>query len=813
MKKLIACSLILLLLTACAKPAAAPEEPNLPVVTEPVETPEPETKPEEPAEDLFVFTRENLPKLDGSTSMVPLGQALAAALLGESQSDVESLIDFHRTTESFRYLMRGESDLLLVAEPSQVVFDEMEQAGFAYEMEPIAKEALVFIVNSDNPIDSLTVEQLRDIYSGQITNWSQVGGSDVDIVPFQRNKTSGSQVLMDKLVMGELEMMQAPQEWIPGEMDTLMQGVRGYEDSAAAIGYSVYYYAEDMRMAEGMKILSVEGVEPTDETIFADEYPLINPYFAVIDAETEADSPTRILFDWIRSSDGQMVLESQGYVPVGTAGELENPVYMDVSGLTGFEQPMEIFTRRSEERMEDLLPGDYGLLRPYVGSRAAFDMTIYGSSGIYNGYKGLIDETGAIVVDPVYTDVSVLYDWNTDAALPIYCLSKEAWIDSDWGGYMGQTYGFCSLDGTVAEPCIYEQVTCSNGYIVAMVDASDGLFRIFDGRGDLLLDTADWPQRPEIYLEMGAGIVDVSEHLLVISVVLDAESWDVARWLYDWDGNRLSAQYDYISLHGEAPYVCGTWDSSISGYIDAHGKPVAIHDGASAGVFYDGQALVTIDGTYHVMDPEGNILWSPSVGSMSYEYSGGQLYYCRSSDADSFKMEYYDRNFRQMYPDTDYVRHIHGNLFLIWNHGICTLTDGNHFIELGELSPVMNYYSQVSGNLVLLTHYLDQKQEYWLLDQQLNLLSHGEAEGISLELREDWLTGEAVAVWCDVGGYASYPYVYHAVDYPGAPKLADVNVLGIYNGWYMVEDEFTAGYMDENGTWLFRVNLMTDMTD
>ena len=62
MKKLIACLLILLLLTACAKPAAAPEEPNLPVVTEPVESPE--SKPEEPAEDLFVFTRENLPKLD-----------------------------------------------------------------------------------------------------------------------------------------------------------------------------------------------------------------------------------------------------------------------------------------------------------------------------------------------------------------------------------------------------------------------------------------------------------------------------------------------------------------------------------------------------------------------------------------------------------------------------------------------------------------------------------------------------------------------------------------------------------------------------
>lgn len=300
MKRITAILLLLCLLAGCTAPVSQPEANS--------------------AENLFVFTRENLPVLDGSTSMVPLGEAVAAAVLGESRESVSDLIDFHRTTESFRYLMRGESDLLLVAEPNAVVFEEMEQQGFAYEMQPIAKEALVFIVNSDNPIDSLTVEQIRDIYTGKITNWSEVGGNDVDIVAFQRNSTSGSQVLMDKLVMGELEMMPAPQEWIPGEMGTLMAGVKGYEDSAAAIGYSVYYYAEDMRMAEGMKIISVDGVAPTDVTIAADEYPLINPYFAVIGGENAADSPTRILYDWLVSADGQSLLESQGYVPVRQEG-------------------------------------------------------------------------------------------------------------------------------------------------------------------------------------------------------------------------------------------------------------------------------------------------------------------------------------------------------------------------------------------------------------------------------------------------------------------------------------------------------------
>ena len=279
--------------------------------------PEPEQVPD-PKEELFVFTRENFPTLDGSTSMKPLGQAVASVLLGETAEEVADLLDFHRTTESFRYLMRGESDLLLVAEPNAVVFEEMAQQDFTYEMQPIAKEALVFIVNSENPVDTLTVEELQKIYTGEITNWSEVGGSDVDIIPFQRNATSGSQILMDKLVMGDLEMMDAPKEWIPGEMDTLMEGVRGYEDSASAIGYSVYYYAEDMRMAEGMKIISIEGIEPTDETIGRDVYPFINPYFAVISAEAEEN--TRVLYDWLVSTDGQMVLEMQGYVPVNKEG-------------------------------------------------------------------------------------------------------------------------------------------------------------------------------------------------------------------------------------------------------------------------------------------------------------------------------------------------------------------------------------------------------------------------------------------------------------------------------------------------------------
>ena len=266
------------------------------------------------------FTRENFPRLDGSTATAPLGRAMAAVLLGESEEAVADLIDFSRTTESYRELMRGNRDLVIAAEPNEAVFDEMKEAGFEIEMEPFAMDALVFMVNAGNPVESLTLEQLRGIYTGEITNWSEVGGEDAEIVAFQRNAESGSQVLMEKLVMDGTEMIDPPEGGMVGEMGTLISAVKEYDNSANAIGYTVYYYANDMQMADGLKLLKVDGVEPNAKTIGSDEYPFLNPYYVAIDAAEPENSMTRVLFDWILGPDGQKLVDMQGYVAVNGVG-------------------------------------------------------------------------------------------------------------------------------------------------------------------------------------------------------------------------------------------------------------------------------------------------------------------------------------------------------------------------------------------------------------------------------------------------------------------------------------------------------------
>jgi phosphate transport system substrate-binding protein len=345
MKKLISSILILILLASlfgCADKSSenVPQIDISPPVTEadfetasppvisaitekPSEMPqEPEASQEQQEPEIipFRFTRNNFPQLDGSTSMIPLGEAIACVLLGEPREDVRELINFSKTTSAFQNLV-DISDKVSIVIASEPDWDSVDSgSGYAksvIELMPIAIDSLVFIVNESNPVNDLTTEQVQKIYTGEITNWEQVGGDNIPIEAFQRNKDSGSQSLMDKLVMQGLELAPAPVEYMRGEMDSLISAVKSFDRTASAIGYTVYYYANEMKMAEGLKILSIDGVAPSDSTLASGEYPFINPYFAAIRKDAAPKSPERILFNWLISDEGRMLIKSEGYVPVG----------------------------------------------------------------------------------------------------------------------------------------------------------------------------------------------------------------------------------------------------------------------------------------------------------------------------------------------------------------------------------------------------------------------------------------------------------------------------------------------------------------
>lgn len=271
--------------------------------------------PPMPTAPAFIFTRENLPRLDGSTSTIPLGQAVCSVLLGESREEVADLVQFSRTTESYWALIGGSADLLLAAEPEESVKTRMKEEGDKWLLTPFATDALAFIVSPDNPVDSITAAQARDIYAGKITNWSELGGKDEPIIAFQRNADAGSQVLLQKLVMGDTPLMTPPADYIP-TMGGMMEAVREFDGSSGAIGYTVYYYANDMKMAEGLKILKIASVAPVAYSIRDGSYAFLNPYYVAIAKDAAEDSPTRILYNWLLGPEGQALIEHEGYVAV-----------------------------------------------------------------------------------------------------------------------------------------------------------------------------------------------------------------------------------------------------------------------------------------------------------------------------------------------------------------------------------------------------------------------------------------------------------------------------------------------------------------
>lgn len=265
------------------------------------------------------LTVEDFPALDGSTACIPLMAQMLSDTTGRDLEEAQSTISVSTTAYAWENfgLYDTDTQMLVVYEAPDYVKKELEEAKAELESKPIGRDALVFIVNENNPVKSLTQQQLKDIYAGKITNWKDVGGEDLDIVAFQRGEDSGSQTLFKKLLIQDGKLMDPPTELAPAAMGELVDSIAAYNNSANAIGFSVYYYIDQMYSQPGLRLLAVDDVTPSNDTIADESYPLCNEFYAVIHPDAAADSPERILYDWLDTDAGQDCIKKSGYVAVG----------------------------------------------------------------------------------------------------------------------------------------------------------------------------------------------------------------------------------------------------------------------------------------------------------------------------------------------------------------------------------------------------------------------------------------------------------------------------------------------------------------
>lgn len=258
---------------------------------------------------------DNLPVLDGAAALVPVYAAIihnvypegCVTYEGGTFSDdnyygenfaEDSAMQYKNTVRGYQAIVDGTTDILFCAAPSEEQKAYAEEKGVELVYVPIGLEAFVFFVNENNPVDDLSVDQIRKIYAGEYTNWSEVGGVNRIINPVTRLEGSGSQTTFESF-MGEYE--------IGGKSPLAITG--------ASIGFSFRYYMDGIVENDAVKMLSLNGVFPSPENIRNRSYPVVAQFYAIYRADNDNEN-IPVLIDWILSDEGQQIIEESGYIRI-----------------------------------------------------------------------------------------------------------------------------------------------------------------------------------------------------------------------------------------------------------------------------------------------------------------------------------------------------------------------------------------------------------------------------------------------------------------------------------------------------------------
>ena len=254
--------------------------------------------------DASLKLSEHPPVIDGAAGLFPVYSAFVHAVYPEQtvQYDGEtftpdSAMQYSNPRGAYKALAEHAVDLAVLVKPSAEQLAYAEEQGAELEFVPLGYDAFVFFVNESNPVESLTCEQIRDIYAGEIHRWDQVGGKRLRIDAKQRNAGSGSQSAMEAF-MGDRKMHADP---------------LGFTGSA--IGFSFRYYIADLVGVRGIKMLALDGIPPTPEHIADGSYPVVSTFYAVYDKHNQHPDLPRLIA-WMQSEEAQKIIADTGFIPV-----------------------------------------------------------------------------------------------------------------------------------------------------------------------------------------------------------------------------------------------------------------------------------------------------------------------------------------------------------------------------------------------------------------------------------------------------------------------------------------------------------------
>ena len=304
-------------------------------------------KVDETYEALSGISLEDWPRTDCSTSTKPARDLVAYKLLGVpykweedwlggrvyiinpdlySEKAPFSLNDYEAknlcsgTHDAYMNLLEVKSDVIIASRDiSRNEKASSAELGVELETAPLAIDALVFIVNPKNPVKNLTSDQVRKIYTGEITNWKEVGGVDHAITPYIRNADSGSQEKMETLVMDGLKMIEGTEGTYMFEIigSQMASPYLQLEVDEYGIGYTPFFYCTAMvRDLMRVDILSIDGVMPGKETLRNNKYPFVSSIYAAVRKTEKHESMAYKLYQFLFTKKGADMIDESGYIAI-----------------------------------------------------------------------------------------------------------------------------------------------------------------------------------------------------------------------------------------------------------------------------------------------------------------------------------------------------------------------------------------------------------------------------------------------------------------------------------------------------------------
>ena len=236
--------------------------------------------------------------LAGSTSMQKLADALAETFM-EAHSGVTVTVEYSGSSAGIESLLGGSCD---IGDASRNLKDSEKEGGAVENI--VAIDGIAVIVDKNNSVDGLTKQQLSDIYTGVITNWSEVGGSDTPIVVVGREAGSGTRGAFEEI----LDVADACKYAV--ECDTTGAAMAKVASTEGAIGYVSLDVLDD-----SVNALKLDEVEPTSENIVAGTYFLCRPFVMATKGEiSDQNELVQAFFDFIKSEDGKAVVKAVGLI-------------------------------------------------------------------------------------------------------------------------------------------------------------------------------------------------------------------------------------------------------------------------------------------------------------------------------------------------------------------------------------------------------------------------------------------------------------------------------------------------------------------